>query len=131
MVVVGYGLIGWILGKVKPAMSWKSGFMLALTPILAGLVGIVRIIWEFASDSPTSNVDLGGFLLFLPVIAAVITAPLASRWGSRSQKTLQGRMTKIIFALFLIAVTIFLVYWLIRVFSSSPNVAPIVPVQEF
>ncbi len=81
--IIGYGLAGYILGKIKPNLSWKSGLLLALAPILGVIMG-----WglTFYADEITSLTNLLVKTFFFPVIIATVVSPLSSYLGSRSRR---------------------------------------------
>ena len=111
IVIVAYGIFGFILGKIKPTMSWKSGFLLSLFPILGSVFAIINILRGFNSYT---NFDPQGLFIFLPVIVAIIIGPLGSYWGSRSKKTWQGKFPKVILIVVLTIAVLLVGYFLIR-----------------
>jgi len=117
IVIIGYGLLGYILGKIKPTMSWKSGFLLSLFPILGSIFAIINILRGFSSYS---SFDPQGLFIFLPVIVAIVVGPLSSYWGSRSRKTWQGKFFKVILIIILAVAVLLVGYFLIRVFLTQP-----------
>lgn len=127
IVIVGYGLLGYALGKIKPTMSWKSGFLLSLFPILGGIFAIVRILRAFGSYT---SFDPQGLFIFLPVIIAIVIGPLSSYFGSRSKRTWQGKFLKIVLTI-IILIAIFLVgSFFVRFLTSSPVPATPTTVNE-
>jgi len=125
MVIIGYGLLGYILGKIKPTMSWKSGFLLSLFLILGGVFAIVRIFWGFGYSTAFASINLQGLFIFLPVIIAIIIGPLSSYLGSRSRKTWQGKYLSIVLKIILIVAIILVGSFFVRLLTSPP--APATP----
>jgi len=96
--VLIYGLIGYVLGKIKPNLGWKSGIILSL--------GAVFVIIALAYMKRLVDVSDGNLMtvviLTLLVIAALGT--LGAYLGSRSQKTWKGPISNVIFVLVCVAV---------------------------
>ncbi len=95
-----YGLVGYILGKIKPNLKWKSGLLLTLgcVFVVIALASMGRII-DF-NDSVARNLVLA--LLGITAIVSI----LSSHFGSRSQKSWQGSISNIIFII-VVLVTIY------------------------
>ena len=83
LIIIGCGFLGYILGKIKPNLSWKSGSLFVLPWIFVG-VFLLSGFWDFAYST---DFEPQNFLIFLPIIIAVIISPISSYFGSRSRKS--------------------------------------------
>jgi hypothetical protein len=126
-VIIGYGIIGYFLGKIKPNLSWKSGMILATPSIIMPIFGLVWLIRDFLS-SPQMNPE--NLFLILPFVATLIVAPLCSYFGSRSKKTWQGKFPATILKIVLIITALIVGYYIIGVvisLSRGPTITPALP----
>lgn len=122
MIIIGYGLVGYILGKIKHDLSWKSGFYLALAPLLVAIFGTIKVLLSLSNPAVSKSIALDGLFILLPVVAAIIVAPLSSHFGSRSQKAWGGKTAKIIFAIMTLAAITLIVRFVVGV--SVTNARP-------
>ncbi|MBI2098013.1 MAG: hypothetical protein HYT46_03760 [Candidatus Vogelbacteria bacterium] len=131
IVIIGYGLVGYVLGKIKPNLSWKSGLVLTFGAIINPIFGLLWLIRDFSSSQ---NIIPGNLLLILPFIAVFIVAPVSSYLGSRSKKTWQGKFPAKVLEIVLIIVALFVTYKIVGILvslSRGPTTeAPTLPVSN-
>ena len=93
--VVSYGILGYVLGKIKPNLHWKSGLFL--------LLGAIFVTAAVYSRHQLVDFGDGEAVLILGSLGLIIiSSMLGSYFGSRSKRTWQGSISNIIFIIFVL-----------------------------
>ena len=124
--VVSYGIIGYILGKIKPNLKWKSGLLLTL-----GSIFVVVVLSSMGKivDFKTSEA-VGLVLLSLAIVA--VSSISSSYFGSRSRKTWQGSVSNIVFIIFVLVTVYGIGSFIIGGLKAQQQVTmPVTPVSNY
>ena len=123
--IIVCGLISYIIGKIRPNLSWKSGLCVSFGFIL---VFIFLILMKSVID-PNAGAEAIPFFLFLLIL--LIINPVASYLGSHFGKSWEGKVAKTIFTIIVLLFIFGIGTFLISGFRASQNiqVTPVLPPQ--
>ena len=120
VLLVVYGIIGYILGKIRPGLGWKSGLLVFLGSLLVViLLALGKRIIDLQDGSAA--------VIFLILIISGIISALGSHLGSRSQKAWEGRAMNIFFAIVVSLIAIGIIKFVVGGVRASHEPFPVTP----